>query len=486
LSRKAIFLSQTIFASSKFHTILTKSVKYAIIDVETTGGTAERERITEIAIVLHDGIKIMETFTSLVNPERTIPYNITQITGITQEMVENAPKFYEIAKKIVEITQDAIFVAHNVRFDYSFVREEFRRLGYTFVRKQLCTVRLTRQAFPDLGSYSLGNLIIHFGIEVSARHRALADTLATTYIFERILDLEQGVTVVSDMINRGIKEANLPKNISLDRLHDLPELCGIYYMYDDAGSIIYIGKSINIQKRIFEHFTDKTEKGLKLFNSVHDISYEVTGSELVALLLESAEIKKHLPRINRAQKKVHFPYVIFQYVNEKGYCGFQVAAVTALARKKLTVVAEFATLHDAKSRLKRAASDFNLCHKLCHLEYTESACFHYSIKSCLGACIGEEVAAIYNERAEQAIERMSLLLEGNFFIMEQGRTPTEKAVILVEEGKYCGFGYIEPDGKMLVEDVKEAVLYQKSNPDTAKIIRQYLGTAKKEVKLVHF
>jgi DNA polymerase III subunit epsilon len=311
---------------------LTKSTKYAIIDVETTCGSAERERITEIAIVLHDGENILDTFTSLVNPERAIPYNITQITGITQEMVENAPKFYEIAKKIVEITQDAVFVAHNVRFDYGFVREEFRRLGYTFVRKQLCTVRLSRQAFPNLGSYSLGNLIQHFNIQVEARHRALADTLATTYIFQRILDLENGKTVTSDMINRGIKEANLPKNITLDRLHDLPELCGVYYMYDEVGKIVYIGKSINIQKRMFEHFADKTEKGLKLFNSVHDIHYEVTGSELIALLLESAEIKKHLPRINRAQKKVYFPYIIFQYKDENGYTCLTAAGVCQLIR----------------------------------------------------------------------------------------------------------------------------------------------------------
>jgi DNA polymerase III subunit epsilon len=464
---------------------LTKSTKYAIIDVETTGGSAERERITEIAIVLHDGEKILDTFTSLVNPERAIPYNITQITGITQEMVADAPKFHEIAKQIVEITQDAIFVAHNVRFDYAFVREEFRRLGYAFVRKQLCTVRLSRQAFPDLGSYSLANLIQHFNIQVAARHRALADTLATTYVFERILDLENGKAVTSDMINRGIKEANLPKNITLERLHNLPELCGVYAMYDEAGKPVYIGKSINIQKRIFEHFADKTEKGLKLFNSVHDIDYEITGSELVALLLESAEIKKYLPRINRAHKKVYFPYIIFQYMDENGYICLHAAGVTAVSRKKLRIVAEFASLYDAKNALKRAVLKFNLCHKLCHLEQSAAACFHYTIKECAGACIQAETDMVYNERVMEATAHLSMLLEGSFFIVEDGRSLTEKAIVLVENGRYCGFGYIDNDEAMSVEAVKEAVLYQYSNPDVVRIIRQYLAVTK-QVKVISF
>jgi DNA polymerase-3 subunit epsilon len=164
--------------------------KYAIIDIETTGGTARHERITEIAIVLHDGTQVLDTFSSLVNPERSIPWNITQITGITDEMVAQAPKFYEIAKTIVELTEDAIFVAHNVSFDYSFVKEEFARLGYPYARKQLCTVRLSRQVFPGLPSYSLSNLKKHFNIYAEKSHRALDDTLATVELFERILSAQ--------------------------------------------------------------------------------------------------------------------------------------------------------------------------------------------------------------------------------------------------------------------------------------------------------
>ena len=160
--------------------------KYAIIDIETTGGAAAREKITEIAIVLHDGTKVIETFETLLNPERSIPVYITQITGISDAMVAKAPKFYEVAKKIVTMTEGAVFVAHNVRFDYGFVQEEFRRLGYTYTRQQLCTVKLSRQAFPGLRSYALGNLIEHFNIKTTDRHRAMADTMATVEIFEKI------------------------------------------------------------------------------------------------------------------------------------------------------------------------------------------------------------------------------------------------------------------------------------------------------------
>lgn len=156
---------------------------YAIIDVETTGGVARYERITEIAIVLHDGERVIDTFSTLLNPEKSIPWQITQITGITDEMVVNAPKFFEVAKQIVQLTEGKIFVAHNVNFDYSFVREEFARLGYEFQRRQLCTVRLSRKVFPGLASYSLSNLKKHFHIHAEKSHRALDDTLATTRLF---------------------------------------------------------------------------------------------------------------------------------------------------------------------------------------------------------------------------------------------------------------------------------------------------------------
>jgi DNA polymerase-3 subunit epsilon len=419
-----------------------KQKRYAIIDIETTGGTAQREKITEIAIILHDGRQVIETYETLLNPERSIPLYITQMTGISDTMVRTAPKFYEVAKKIVQMTEGAVFVAHNVRFDYSFVQEEFRRLGFTFSRPQLCTVKLSRAAFPGLASYSLGNLIQHFNIQVSHRHRAMADAMATKELFEKIFLVSQNQETATDFINKGLKSTQLPVGISLEKLHALPETCGVYYLHDTEGGIIYVGKSINIQKRLFEHFADKTEKGDKLQEGVADISYEETGSELIALLLEDMEIKRLKPRINKAQRRTFFPYGIYRFEDEKGYIRFHAVKNVATIRKKHTILQEFSKLNDAKSFLKGLARRFDLCEKLMEPHATEGACFNYHIGLCHGACIGKELADTYNERASAVAERLDNRFEDDFFLVSPGRTGDEQAVVLVENGHFRGYGYL--------------------------------------------
>ncbi len=272
---------------------------FAIIDVETTGGQASSDKITEIAIVLHDGKQIVEQYSTLINPNRSIPIGITRLTGISDEMVKDAPQFYEVAKKIVQMTEGAIFVAHNVRFDYQFIREEFKRLGYTYTRKQLCTVKLSRQHFPGLASYSLGNLIKHFNIKTANRHRALDDALATTIVFEKILDIKAGLSQSFNHLGVELKETKLPVGITLEFISQLPDRIGVYYLHDDTGNVIYVGKSINIQKRIIEHFSDHTDKSNRLQHLVHDITYQVLDSELIALIVEDNEIKKLKPTVNK-------------------------------------------------------------------------------------------------------------------------------------------------------------------------------------------
>ncbi|HMP30327.1 MAG TPA: exonuclease domain-containing protein, partial [Saprospiraceae bacterium] len=249
---------------------------YAVIDIETTGGLPKRDKITEIAIILYDGHKEVGSFTSLINPERSIPPEITRITGITSTMVQDAPKFYEIAKTIVEMTEGAIFVAHNVSFDYNFLREEFAHLGYTYSRKQLCTVKLARKAFPGLKSYALGALINHFGIEVNARHRAYDDTRATTIILDKILHKSDQSENVNHLINQGIRETRLPENFTVEDLHALPETPGVYYMYNNYHRVLYVGKSINIKKRIMQHFADNRRKTDRMLQEVKDIDYVET------------------------------------------------------------------------------------------------------------------------------------------------------------------------------------------------------------------
>lgn len=453
-----------------------KEKLYAVVDLETTGGRAARDKIIEIAIVLHDGIKIVDTYQSLINPECYIPYGITQLTGINQEMVQNAPRFYEIARKIVEMTENTIFVAHNVRFDYSFLREEFKRLGYTYTRKNLCTVRLSRKAFPGLPSYSLGNLIKFMKYSVENRHRALDDALATAELLKRILGQKENEEQATAMINLGVKEALLPKNFSIEKIHALPEACGVYYFHNQQGDVIYVGKSINIKKRIAEHFADKTSKASKLQQHAHDVTYELTGSELIALLLESYEIKRLKPPINRAQRIQRFPYAIHTYENKQGYQCFELSKVTAKERKHLNIISEYPKGTNARNHLIRVKEVFELCSKLCGLDQSSSACFHYHIKQCYGACISQENVSEYNERAAQAKEALSTVFEENFFIIDQGREPEEMGVILVEDGSYQGFGYLnEAEESIDLEMLRDAIKPYPGNPETTRLIQRFLS-----------
>ena len=453
--------------------------KFAIIDVETTGGIASRDRVTEIAIVTHDGTKILEQFSTLLNPERSVPYNITQITGITDEMLADAPRFYEVAKKIVEMTEDCIFVAHNVKFDYNFIREEFARLGFSYVRKQLCTVRLARQAMPGLRSYSLGNLIDTLKIKVNDRHRALADTLATVQVFEKIIAIENGTESMVERVNLGIKESQLPKGITLDKLHGLPEATGVYYLHDTNGDVIYVGKSINIKKRIMDHFADKTEKGAKIYAGVADISFELTGSELVSLLLENQEIKKIMPRINKAQRAKNLPYALYTYTDEQNFIRLAAAKNSAAIRKKMTVLAEYQQLSYAKGALKAMVKKFELCSKMTGLETQEGACFLYHLNQCKGACCDEEMAFTYNERAAEAVSGLRIAFEKDFILIDKGRDKDEKAVVLVEGNKFKGFGYFNTsDEYSSPHDLKDYITPMPSNADALRIIRLFLSDAK--------
>lgn len=447
---------------------------YAIIDVETTGGTARYERITEIAIVVHDGDKVVDTFSTLLNPERSIPWQITQLTGITDQMVAQAPKFFEVAKKIVQMTEGKIFVAHNVNFDYSFVREEFMRLGYDFQRRQLCTVRLARKVFPGLPSYSLSNLKKHFEIHADKSHRALDDTLATTRLFELILAEQDGRGKIRTLVNHGVKETKLPPAITLERLHEVPEQCGIYYFHDANGHVLYVGKSLNIRKRLFEHFADQSPKGEKLRTGVADVSWEVTGSELVALLFESAEIKRLQPPVNRAQRTRQFAGAIYAYTDLNGYKCLIFGKKTAKNNKNLELIAEYPKPDNARNHLQAMVYQHELCHRLTHLDASEHACFHYKIKKCLGACIGEETVESYNERVEAALMQVSKRLSGNFFFVEKGRSDAEVAIIGVRDGKFIGYGFVDADqGDQTVSSLLECLNLPFPDPDAPRIILGY-------------
>lgn len=455
--------------------------KYAIIDIETTGGNPFRDKITEIAIVLHNGEEIIDTYETLLNPERYIPAGITELTGITQQMVEEAPKFYEVAKKIVEMTKGAVFVAHNVRFDYGFVKKEFSRLGYAYTRKQLCTVRLSRKTFPGLKSYSLSNLIRHFDLPITYRHRAMGDTMATVKLFELILNKEASQVVVKDMINLGIKESLLPQGLDIETIHAVPESCGVYYFHDERGNVVYVGKSINLRKRVAEHFSDITKKGSKMHRFVRDITYEVTGSEMIALLLESYEIKRLQPPINRAQKGRQFPYIIYHWKDDKGYIRFEIDKVKKKEREKLAVAGEFPSVASARRRLSIIQERFELCNILAGKEKGHGACFAYHLKQCHGACKAEEEPHSYNERAKEAIPYLSISFDKDFILFDEGRTHDEKSVVLVENNEYQGFGFIDAAMEdCSIEDIRASI---KQYPHTVESMRIIIRQVSKKSQI---
>ena len=221
---------------------------YAILDIETTGLSPINDKIIEIAVFIHDGKQVVEEYSTLVNPEKTIPYNITRLTGITNEMVEDAPKFWEIAKDLVTLTEGKSVVAHNASFDYNFIRNEFKSLGYNFKRDRLCTVKLSRRIIPNHKSYSLGKLCMDLGIVVNGRHRAAGDAFATVKLFEHLLQISPTLG--------GLNSSKF-YHISADIIKNLPEEPGVYYFHNQHGDIIYIGKSKNIRTRVFSHFTNE-------------------------------------------------------------------------------------------------------------------------------------------------------------------------------------------------------------------------------------
>lgn len=442
---------------------------YAVIDIETTGGSARLERITEIAVYIHDGTRIVEEYSTLINPERNIPYFITSLTGITNEMVEDAPRFFEVARRIVELTEGRTFVAHNARFDYSFIRQEFSMLGYNFRRPMLDTVALSRKLLPGHRSYSLGNLCSDLGIEINGRHRASGDALATVRLLELLLEKDRELKSGSLIRNR--KAAILHPSLELSRLEEIPEDAGIYYFHDENGDIIYVGKSRNLSQRIATHLSNNTSaREMEMRSMTADITWERTGSELIALLMESAEIKNKKPRFNRAQRRTGFRWGIYSHTDENGYIRFSYRNVN----DSEVPLSLFTSRENARGKLEQIISQYNLCQKLCGMYDTQGACFHRQVSLCRGACSGEEDPKSYNERALLALDEF-VFRERNFFIIDRGRDKDERSAVKIINGKYAGFGYFSiNDVGFGLSAVHDCIKPATDNRDIQVIIKSYL------------
>ena len=448
---------------------------YAVVDIETTGNGYKGQKITEISIFIFDGVNVIDEFTTLVNPEAPIPTFITNLTGINQAMVRNQPKFYEIAKKVEEITKDAIFVAHNVNFDYNIIQAEFKSLGFNFKRKKLCTVRLSRKIIPGLKSYSLGNICADEGIPISARHRARGDVEATVELFRRLIERDDNFTINS-FLNPKSRQATLPPLLDKSVVDNLPEKHGVYYFKNIKKEVIYVGKANNIKQRVISHFYDKKKKEISMCLETADISFTETGSEILALLHESSEIKHRYPKFNRAQRRAGEAVGLFWYEDQKGIIHL------AYNRLKLApkAIAKYYTVAECRNHLEHLCSEFELCPKYCHLQTNVSSCFHYQLKECKGICCDKESIEDYNIRVKKAIKSVGMGTK-NLVIREKGRTRNEIGFVLILNGIYLGFGYIDKDQAAQLEHPEEYQFFvqpQKDNRDVQRIISSYLKKKK--------
>jgi DNA polymerase-3 subunit epsilon len=450
---------------------------FAVVDIETTGNGPKGQKITEISALIFDGKKIIDEFTSLVNPEQNIPAFITNLTGITNAMVRNAPKFYEIAKKVEEITTGTIFVAHNVNFDYNIIHAEFKSLGFDFKRKKLCTVRLTRKIIPGLPSYSLGNICTSENIPINGRHRAKGDAEATAELFRRLLLRDDNFTINS-FLNPKSRQATLPPLLDKSVVDKLPEKHGIYYFKNLAKEVIYVGKANNIKQRVISHFYDKKKKEQTMCLETADISFTRTGSELLALLLESSEIKHIYPKFNRAQRKSAEAVGLFSYEDQKGIIHL------AYNRLKLApnAIMKYYSISECRHHLETLCATFELCPKYCHLQTNVSSCFHYQLKECKGVCCDKETVESYNKRVKEAIQSVGIGAE-NLVIKEKGRTKNEIGFALILDGIYKGIGYVDTSQDATLENPEDYQFFvepKKDNRDIQRIITSYL---KKKEKL---
>jgi DNA polymerase-3 subunit epsilon len=443
---------------------------YTVLDIETTGGKYNEEGITEIAIHKYDGHEVVDTFISLINPEKPIQPFVVKLTGINDKMLRTAPKFHEVAKRIVEITENTTIIAHNAQFDYRILRTEFRRLGYNFERKTLCTVELSQKLLPEAESYSLGKLVRSLGIAVSDRHRANGDALATLKLFKLLLAKDVEKSIIKTVVRaETLGELSTRK---LDIVDALPSETGVFYMHNKDGEIIFLGKSSNIKKRVNQYFTKSGDRARKLQKETKKVTFEKTGSELLALLKENEELKRNKPKFNAKVKSKIFSHGLYQTVSADDYITFQTAAVNAKGAAGL--VTTFKSRQGAQNLLFKITENFNLCDKLNGISQAKSNCSKYDDGICKGACIQKEAFEDYNQRALEALNANSISNK-NCILVDKGRETGEYSAVLIKNGIFQGIGFYDLNHQLNNIHILESIITpMKSDANTTHIIESYL------------
>ncbi len=452
---------------------------YAILDIETTGGQFNEEGITEIAIYRYDGHQIVDQFISLVNPEIPIQPFVAKLTGINNAMLQSAPKFYEVAKRIIEITADCILVAHNTDFDYRILRTEFRRLGYDFNQKTLCTVELSKKLLPEQTSYSLGKLVRALGIPMADRHRASGDAMATVKLFKLLLNKDLEKEIIKNLIKSDIQKGIAPRLMEI--VDNLPSKTGVYYIHNEEGKIIFIGNGRNIKKRVNQHFTGITSSAKKIQAEVFTVTYEETGNELIAMLKEAEEININKPIYNRRSPKIRFHWSLYA---EKDIHGYLQLKIQKTDRRKKEILS-FANELEANNALLRFSNEFKLCQKLTSLSENIGYCNQYALNQCDGACNMEITAEEYNQRVQEFILKNSFENK-SMILIDRGRNLHEKSAILIEKGIFKGYSFFDLNYQVTNIDIlKNIITTVPSARETSNLIQAHIRKGK-GFKIINF
>ena len=432
---------------------------YAVVDIETTGGNASQGSITEIAILITDGKRILDRYNTLVNPMRPIPLFIEKLTGINDAMVSNAPKFSVLANNVYELLQDKIFVAHNVNFDYSFIAHQLSQHGYKLNSRKLCTVRLSRKIFDNLPSYSLGNLCRSLDINIKERHRAMGDAEATTILFHKLLE-NDSEKHVENMLKKGSRDSYLPMYLSEKDLANMPDTPGIYYFHDAKGKVIYVGKAKRLKKRVISHFSNNSvsKKKQELMRMVNKISFKEAGNELMMTVMESIEIKRIWPLFNRSQKKFENKFGICSYIDQKGVMRLGVVK----KKKYIQTHTSFPMQLDGMRLLNKMAREHGLCPKMCFLQLETVDCLGIEESFCSGICNHQEDISEYNTKVKKALDEL-VASKPTIAVFGPGRKKDEMTCILINKKDELHTGFVPTYGmkmplKKLMKHVEPSAL----------------------------
>tara|TARA_B100000886_G_scaffold65401_1_gene40959 strand:- start:2104 stop:3627 length:1524 start_codon:yes stop_codon:yes gene_type:complete len=418
--------------------------KMVLFDCETTGGNPNYHRIIEVGLLIIENGLIIERWQSFVNPGVIVPELITKITGIDSEMIRNAPDFEQLSNKIEEVLKDRVFVAHNARFDYGFLKAEFARLGLKVNSKTLCSVKLSRYLYPQFKSHGLSAIIKRFDLPIANRHRALDDAEMIAEFFIRTSQIFD-IDAISSACASQFKRPSIPPNVAVSEIDKLPQKPGVYYFYDKDRNLLYIGKSININNRVMSHFYSdhKNSKDFKLNLKISHIDFKETISDFSAQLLESKEIKSLNPIYNRRLKKTKHLYQIKTKTNDHGYKEIDIEKVQINNELLLDRYGLFRSLTQAKKQITKLVDEYSLCHQLSCLEKSKNkACFRTQLNKCFGACVNQESASDYNLRVDSAVRKYQRHIwpyAGPILIEEKSTDSNiENAYHLISDWKYIG------------------------------------------------